>query len=55
MRLSLAAKPGEAKRGRHNVTTNPEIVSRRAQVDGGELHYLTAGQRSLVILLHGYT
>jgi pimeloyl-ACP methyl ester carboxylesterase len=37
------------------VTTNPEIVSRRAQVDGGELHYLTAGQGPTVMLQHGYT
>ena len=37
------------------MTTQPEIASRTAQVAGGELHFLTAGQGSAVILLHGYT
>jgi pimeloyl-ACP methyl ester carboxylesterase len=32
---------------------NP-IESRSAEVDGGKLHYLTAGKGSLLILLHGY-
>jgi alpha-beta hydrolase superfamily lysophospholipase len=31
------------------------IVSRIAEVDGVELHYLTAGHGPAVILLHGYT
>ena len=31
------------------------IVSRMSQVDGGKLHYLTAGHGPAVILLHGYT
>jgi pimeloyl-ACP methyl ester carboxylesterase len=31
------------------------ISSRDAQVDGIKLHYLTAGQGPVVILLHGYT
>jgi pimeloyl-ACP methyl ester carboxylesterase len=37
------------------VTTQPEITSRTAQADSGKLHFLTAGQGSAVILLHGYT
>lgn len=37
------------------MTTRLEIASRTAQVDGGKLHFLTAGQGSAVILLHGYT
>jgi pimeloyl-ACP methyl ester carboxylesterase len=31
------------------------IVSRKAEVDGTQLHYLTAGHGPTVILLHGYT
>src|SRR5205807_906941 len=31
------------------------IVSRTAEVDGVQLHYLTAGHGPTVILLHGYT
>jgi pimeloyl-ACP methyl ester carboxylesterase len=31
------------------------IVSRKSQVDGVKLHYLTAGHGPAVILLHGYT
>lgn len=31
------------------------IVSRKVEVDGLELHYLTAGHGPAVILLHGYT
>ena len=30
------------------------IVSRIAEVDGVQLHYLTAGHGPAVILLHGY-
>ena len=30
------------------------IVSKTANVDGAELHYMTAGQGPVVILLHGY-
>jgi pimeloyl-ACP methyl ester carboxylesterase len=30
------------------------IVSKTAKVDGAELHYMTAGQGPVVILLHGY-
>jgi len=36
------------------VADNP-ITSRTAKVEGGELHYLTAGHGPAVILLHGYT
>ena len=36
------------------MTTQPEITSRTAQADSGKLHFLTAGQGSAVILLHGY-
>ena len=32
-----------------------EIASRTANVDGVQLHYLTAGQGPAVLLLHGYT
>src|SRR6266567_8907497 len=31
-----------------------KIVSRTAQVDGVQLHYMTAGQGPTLILLHGY-
>jgi hypothetical protein len=31
------------------------IVERDAQVEGGTLHYLKAGDGPAVILLHGYT
>jgi pimeloyl-ACP methyl ester carboxylesterase len=34
--------------------SDPGIVSQRANVDGVELHYLTAGNGPAVILLHGY-
>ena len=34
---------------------NGRIDSRDAEVDGIKLHYLTAGQGPVVILLHGYT
>jgi pimeloyl-ACP methyl ester carboxylesterase len=30
------------------------IVSRTAEIDGGQLHYLTAGHGPTVILLHGF-
>ena len=32
-----------------------DITSRMAEVDGLQLHYLTAGHGPAVILLHGYT
>ncbi len=35
-------------------TTDKNIVSRTAEVDGVKLHYLTAGHGPAVILLHGY-
>src|SRR6266478_4282198 len=35
-------------------TTDKNIVSRAAEVDGVKLHYLTAGHGPAVILLHGY-
>jgi pimeloyl-ACP methyl ester carboxylesterase len=34
--------------------TNQEIVSRTAKIDGAVLHYLTAGNGTPLILLHGY-
>ena len=37
------------------MSLQPEIVSRKRQVKDSELHYLTAGQGPVVILLHGYT
>jgi pimeloyl-ACP methyl ester carboxylesterase len=45
--FSLLAKPGYAA-----PTT---IASRTANVDGVQLHYLTAGKGPTVLLLHGYT
>ena len=39
----------------HTETSDKNIVSRTAQVDGVQLHYLTAGHGPTVILLHGYT
>src|SRR3984893_9055037 len=36
-------------------TSDKNIVSRTAEVDGVQLHYLTAGHGPTVILLHGYT
>jgi hypothetical protein len=37
-----------------SAETEP-IASRTSQVNGVELHYLTAGHGPAVILLHGYT
>ena len=37
------------------VSATDAIVARDADVDGGRLHYLTAGHGPAVILLHGYT
>jgi pimeloyl-ACP methyl ester carboxylesterase len=37
------------------MTTDPPVVSRTALIEGSTLHYLTAGQGSPVVLLHGYT
>src|SRR5882757_9101929 len=34
--------------------TNETIASRTAEIDGAKLHYLTAGQGTPLILLHGY-
>jgi pimeloyl-ACP methyl ester carboxylesterase len=34
--------------------TNETIVSRTAEIDGAKLHYMTAGQGTPLILLHGY-
>jgi pimeloyl-ACP methyl ester carboxylesterase len=39
----------------HAAPPDKSIVSRTADVDGLKLHYLTAGQGPVVILLHGYT
>jgi pimeloyl-ACP methyl ester carboxylesterase len=36
------------------ATAERNIVSRNAEIDGVQLHYLTAGQGPAVILLHGY-
>ncbi len=38
----------------HAETSDKNIVSRTAEVDGVKLHYLTAGRGPTVILLHGY-
>jgi pimeloyl-ACP methyl ester carboxylesterase len=38
-----------------NLSRSIEIESRRMNVDGVRLHYLTAGHGPAVILLHGYT
>ena len=38
----------------HAVSSDNRIASRTAQIDGVELHYLTAGQGAPIILLHGY-
>src|SRR5437660_10570218 len=35
--------------------SDKNIASRTAQIDGMQLHYLTAGHGPTVILLHGYT
>ena len=35
-------------------TSDKNIVSRTAEIDGVKLHYLTAGHGPTVILLHGY-
>jgi len=37
------------------IAAEEAIASRTAQVDGLKLHYLTAGNGPVVILLHGYT
>src|SRR3984893_7365936 len=38
----------------HAEAADKSIVSRTAEVDGIQLHYLTAGRGPAVILLHGY-
>ena len=35
-------------------TSNQNIVSRTAEIDGVQLHYMTAGRGPTLILLHGY-
>jgi pimeloyl-ACP methyl ester carboxylesterase len=37
------------------MRTSKPVVSRTKKVDGGKLHYLTAGAGAPLILLHGYT
>jgi pimeloyl-ACP methyl ester carboxylesterase len=39
---------------RANASPTPEIGSRSTEVDGLQLHYLTAGKGPALILLHGY-
>lgn len=39
----------------HAAAARGPIASRKADVDGVTLHYLTAGQGPAVVLLHGYT
>jgi pimeloyl-ACP methyl ester carboxylesterase len=51
--VALALAVPAAGTARAHPDTN--ITSRRAEVDGVKLHYLTAGHGSTVILLHGYT
>jgi pimeloyl-ACP methyl ester carboxylesterase len=38
-----------------DASPTTRIVARTARVEGGKLHYLTAGRGAPVILLHGYT
>jgi pimeloyl-ACP methyl ester carboxylesterase len=38
----------------YSETSDKNIISRTAQIDGVQLHYLTAGHGPTVILLHGY-
>lgn len=38
----------------YGQATNQTIVSRTAEIDGVKLHYMTAGQGTPLILLHGY-
>src|SRR5256886_3431070 len=38
----------------YGQATGETIVSRTAEIDGVKLHYLTAGQGTPLILLHGY-
>jgi pimeloyl-ACP methyl ester carboxylesterase len=47
--LFLFATPSYAA-----ALTDKTIASRRAEIDGVQLHYLTAGHGPTVILLHGY-
>ncbi|MDP9291398.1 MAG: alpha/beta hydrolase [Verrucomicrobiota bacterium] len=46
--FALFATPTQAE------TSDKDIVSRTAEIDGVKLHYLTAGHGPKVILLHGY-
>src|SRR6266852_3342986 len=39
----------------HAELPDKNITSRTAEIDGVQLHYLTAGHGPTVILLHGYT
>jgi len=45
--FALFTTPGQA--------TPPAVMSRTANVDGVQIHYLTAGTGPAVLLLHGYT
>ena len=45
--FALLASPSDGAPG--------EIASRTANVDGVQLHYLTAGKGPAVLLFHGYT
>src|SRR5712672_4877433 len=46
--LALFSTPARAE------TSDKNIISRTAEVEGVQLHYLTAGHGPTVILLHGY-
>src|SRR5258708_32506038 len=46
--LALLSTPASAE------TSDKNIISRTAEVEGVQLHYLTAGHGPTVILLHGY-
>jgi pimeloyl-ACP methyl ester carboxylesterase len=38
----------------YGATTDKAIASRRAEIDGIDLHYMTAGHGPALVLLHGY-
>ena len=38
----------------HAAASDKTIASRNATVEGVSLHYLTAGQSPMVVLIHGY-
>lgn len=50
--IAVAALLATALSGAANAAENA-IISRDAEVDGGRLHYMTAGHGTPLILLHG--